>query len=731
MRDIYLNIFLTPLFLSIFSTVCLADALVQQGEAGKSLGSFSSGSYQALGLNGNSTTRACGGPDGIPVPGNYLRGETGELAVWNPSFGLWNICGADETTAIAWGAPGDKPVAADYDGDGLTDLGVFRPTTGEWLITFNPEGDSAGGVSTITLGGIGDIPIPFDRNGDGITDVAIYRANAETGISQFVVLVGTTKETIDFGVFGDVPVPADYDGDGKEDIATWRPSDGVWYLSLDKKLVVKQFGLAGDIPSPIDFDGDGTADFVVFRPGSSQWFVMTQAGAFQQSTLGRVGSRVANHSRATLIDRVVARDFNGDRFSDLAVARIGDGGVAQFLFGSTSFIPHARPTDTFGRSGDIFVPGDYDGDGVTDIAVVRAVSGNAVWAIRLSSRLSVTTEPLIVTYGIVGDQLIPADYNGDGKTNLAVIRNIPEGFKLWLPASSGGDAIEPVLWGLSDDLARTADVDGDGRSDFIVVRRTPEGELLWFIRLATGEALEPKLFGFATDEIVIADNNGDGKAQIGVIRAANGFKLVIFEGDEPYLWGLEGDVSVDGIYGLTKHVNRVVWRVLNGQGTFFIRNSNNTASVVPFGVPGDIPLRGTRPTLLGASSSGTGSSSGGSSSGNNPGCVASAGTAGDFLDGARSGALWKPVSEGVGNAASVILLPSSYNGATITILGSAGEVVSGIQRTDCCSKNGGRAHFWASKRASKMASSKPLTVKIEKGGVTECRSVPDPTKRYD
>ena len=60
---------------------------------------------------------------------------------------------------------------------------------------------------------------------------------------------------------------------------------------------------------------------------------------------------------------------------------------------------------------------DFDGDGKTDLAVIR---GN-VWYILQSSNGNVRAQQ----FGDGGDMFVPGDYDGDGKTDIAVFR--PQG----------------------------------------------------------------------------------------------------------------------------------------------------------------------------------------------------------------------------------------------------------------------------------------------------------------
>ena len=218
-------------------------------------------------------------------------------------------------------------------------------------------------------------------------------------------------------------------------------------------------------------------------------------------------------------------------------------------------------TFQWGLTGDLPVPGDYDGDGKADVAVYRPSSG--VWFLRQSTTGFTTF--VSFQFGLNGDTTVPSDYDGDGKTDLAVYR--PATGTWYISLSTSGFA-PSVQWGLTGDIPapnatvasaiaisrrtvansmRTADLDGDGRADVNVYRPSTG---TWFnLTSSTNYALfETFQWGLPGDIPVSSDYDGDGTTDLAVWRPFTGEWFIResrtgFATFLSYQWGLNGDLS--------------------------------------------------------------------------------------------------------------------------------------------------------------------------------------------
>ncbi len=84
---------------------------------------------------------------------------------------------------------------------------------------------------------------------------------------------------------------------------------------------------------------------------------------------------------------------------------------------------------------------------------------------------------IVSAWGTAGDVPVPGDYDGDGITDLAVFR--PSTGQWFVNWSSGGTVV--TQWGTSGDIPVTGDQDGDGKNDFIVWRGG-----VWFTEFSAG-----------------------------------------------------------------------------------------------------------------------------------------------------------------------------------------------------------------------------------------------------
>jgi hypothetical protein len=106
-----------------------------------------------------------------------------------------------------------------------------------------------------------------------------------------------------------------------------------------------------------------------------------------------------------------------------------------------------------------------------------------------------------VTFGAPGDMLVPADYDGDGRSDIAVWRPVPG---TWFILSSvTGAVIPPVNWGTSGDIPQPADYDGDRRADVAYYSPDPDPNMnFWNVINSSGNPTPTTVFewGIQTDQ---------------------------------------------------------------------------------------------------------------------------------------------------------------------------------------------------------------------------------------
>jgi hypothetical protein len=262
-------------------------------------------------------------------------------------------------------------------------------------------------------------------------------------------------------------------------------------------------------------------------------------------------------------------DFDGDRKADLSLWRPANGDWYIINSSSNSFTGFK-----FGQVGDRIVPADYDGDGRTDTAVYRA----GTWYLNRSSAGFTG-----VQFGLPDDIPAPADYDGDGKADVAVFRP-STGY--WFISYSSTGAFIAVQFGVARDFPMPADYDGDGKADITVWRPTNG---IWYRINSSNGTFFGAQFGQLNDRPLAGDFDGDGKYDLAVFRPSNGYWYAAYSSNGALLaapFGIASDMPAPADYDGDGKTDIAVYR----GGTWHrVTTTNNSYSGVQFGIAGDIP----------------------------------------------------------------------------------------------------------------------------------------------
>lgn len=354
---------------------------------------------------------------------------------------------------------------------------------------------------TALVQGASNTAVTWSTNGGEISPSGFYRAPATPGFYS----VWATSQ-------------ADTTRKAKADLAV---------EGFQKQRWISQSGAFGSTQQYVaaDFNGDGRCDIArIFNDGGYASIDVFLAQGNNTFMMQRWATQQGGYDAT---QKWIAADFTGDGRADLACV-FNDGGYA-------SIDVHPSTGSTFGIvrwatqqggfwSAQKWVAGDFNRDGHLDLACIFSDSGYASIDAHLSDGISFGITRWATQQGSFNDiqSWVPGDYNGDGFTDLACVFNDNQLASIDVHLSSGSSfgitrwATQQGAWGDGNSQKwASGDFNGFHRSDLIkasndnnlasIDLHTLSGSAFVMQRWATQQG------GFhASQRWVTGDFNGDG-----------------------------------------------------------------------------------------------------------------------------------------------------------------------------------------------------------------------------
>lgn len=234
-------------------------------------------------------------------------------------------------------------------------------------------------------------------------------------------------------------------------------------------------------------------------------------------------------------------DFTGNGRTDWTTLAIPTSGAIRWKIAGNPAIPgpnqaFIRAFDYGLRTGtaatsDVIVPQDYTGDKKTEVAVWRPGSQSIFYVSQFPIGTGGIVLERAVPFGTTGDNPnAVGDYDGDGKIDYAVARfNSTTGILTWYIMTSSTNTLRAVNFGIASttdqfSAVNGGDFNGDGRDELVFLSLAANNDAKWFAGDAvTGAGVFSRQFGSFDSDFLItpADYTGDGRADLVAVRQAS------------------------------------------------------------------------------------------------------------------------------------------------------------------------------------------------------------------
>jgi hypothetical protein len=493
------------------------------------------------------------------VTGLYPRCEdsaivgTAQLNGAKAAFSFIPAIGAHKYTATFNGTTAAAPSTS--TAQSLTVTGL-HPTTTAIAATGNPSGYSL----TATVVGYANQPpslagtVSFQDTSNGNFVLGTASLGASSVAETFTQ---ANKSPIFNGNEPAAVASGDFNGDGRPDLAIMVTQEKAISILLGngdgtftQGATIDNVGSAPCIPYPLnqrsncsvitgDFNNDGNADLAATSDFDNTVIVLLGHGDGTFTPANGSPITVGNFPQTVRVG-----DFNNDGFQDLVVANGNDNTVSILLGnGDGTFTPANGSPVAVGGFPFFLAVADFNGDGSADVAVTNADDSTvSVLLGNGDGTFSQAPGSPIAGFNYNPVQIVAADFNGDGKPDLAVanytavdqtppkdqqksnvVVMLGKGDGTFIPAPGS-----PITVGLQATNVLAADFNQDGKTDLAVINQgdiadTPTQTLMVLLGDGTGAFAplgSPIQLGLSPSDIAAADFNGDGAIDLSIPNVA-------------------------------------------------------------------------------------------------------------------------------------------------------------------------------------------------------------------
>jgi hypothetical protein len=336
--------------------------------------------------------------------------------------------------------------AGDFNGDGKVDLAVATDLNSSdiSILLGNGDGTFQAPVSYATGENVYWVAVG-DFNGDGIPDLVIAGSSLTAEYWGLAVLIGNGDGTFQtpttyFAPPSYMPLTvavADFNGDGIADLVALSQLTS----EVGNVLATVYLGNGdGTFQSPKntntsfpagsayslgvgDLNGDGIPDLALLGYSTLEIFIGNGDGTFKTGLSSSITSAAYPF---------VVADLNGDGYTDLAFSTAT--GVSVLLGNGNGTFQAASSYGSF-LLPRMLVTADFNGDGTPDIAVDSwntATAPDSIASVLLGNGGGTLQNPVSYSVGDNSYGVVTADFNGDGRADLAI-------------ANSGGNNVSILL----------------------------------------------------------------------------------------------------------------------------------------------------------------------------------------------------------------------------------------------------------------------------------------------